>query len=100
MSIKNVCFLKRLSEDSPLPSQQGTKQGVGTTYTREFKLITNSYLVKGLEFDYVILPNVTADEYHTGRDRQLLYIAGTRALHKLDVMYYGNRSTFIDDAIK
>lgn len=67
---------------------------------REGIIITNSYLVKGLEFDYVIVPNVTADEYNTERDRQLLYIAGTRALHKLDVMYYGNRSTFIDDAMK
>lgn len=63
-------------------------------------IITNSYLVKGLEFDYVIVPSVTADEYNTERDRQIFYIAGTRALHKLDVMYYGNRSTFIDDAMK
>lgn len=63
-------------------------------------IITHSYLVKGLEFDYVIVPGVTADEYHTERDRQIFYIAATRALHKLDVMYYGNRSTFVDDAMK
>lgn len=63
-------------------------------------IITNSYLVKGLEFDYVIVPNVVAEEYHSERDRQILYIAGTRALHKLDVMYYGNRSLFIDDALR
>lgn len=63
-------------------------------------IVTNSYLVKGLEFDYVIVPSVTVEEYNSERDRQILYIAGTRALHKLDVMYYGNRSLFIDDALR
>lgn len=63
-------------------------------------IITNAYLVKGLEFDYVIVPSVVAEEYHSERDRQILYIAGTRALHKLDIMYYGNRSLFIDDALR
>ncbi len=72
----------------------------GSSNFHEGIIITNSYLVKGLEFDYVIVPDVTADEYNTERDRQILYIAGTRALHKLDIMYYGNRSTFVDDAMK
>jgi len=72
----------------------------GGSNFQEGIIITNSYLVKGLEFDYVIVPDVTADEYNTERDRQILYIAGTRALHKLDIMYYGNRSTFVDDALK
>lgn len=63
-------------------------------------IVTNSYLVKGLEFDYVIVPSVTAEEYNSERDRQILYIAGTRALHKLDIMYYGTRSLFIDDALR
>lgn len=62
-------------------------------------IVTNSYLVKGLEFDHVIVPSVTVEEYNSERDRQILYIAGTRALHKLDIMYYGNRSLFIDDAL-
>ena len=63
-------------------------------------IVTNSYLVKGLEFDYVIVPSVSVEEYNSERDRQILYIAGTRALHKLDIMYYGNRSLFIDDALR
>ncbi len=63
-------------------------------------IVTNSYLVKGLEFDHVIVPSVTVEEYNSERDRQILYIAGTRALHKLDLMYYGNRSLFIDDALR
>lgn len=63
-------------------------------------IVTNSYLVKGLEFDHVIVPSVTVEEYNSERDRQVLYIAGTRALHKLDLMYYGKRSLFIDDALR
>lgn len=60
-------------------------------------IITNSYLVKGLEFDYVIVPEVTAEEYASERDRQILYISSTRALHELDILYFGRKSAFLDD---
>ena len=63
-------------------------------------IVTNSYLVKGLEFDRVIVPDVTIDKYQTERDRQILYIACTRALHELDVLYYGKRSVFLDEALE
>jgi len=63
-------------------------------------IITNSYLVKGLEFEHVIVPEVTSDEFNTERDRQILYIACTRALHKLDILYYGRKSTFLEEAQK
>lgn len=59
-------------------------------------IITNSYLVKGLEFDYVMIPEMTNEKYKTERDRQVLYISATRALHKLDVLYYGTPSRFLD----
>lgn len=71
-----------------------------TSNFREGIIITNSYLVKGLEFDYVIVPSVTNEEYKSERDRQILYIAGTRALHKLDIMFFGHKSSFIDDATR
>ena len=35
-------------------------------------IVTNSYLVKGLEFDYVIVPSVSVEEYNSERDRQIL----------------------------
>lgn len=59
-------------------------------------IITNSYLVKGLEFDYVIVPEVTDEEYFSERDRQILYIASTRALHELDILYFGKKSAFLE----
>ena len=43
-----------------------------------------SYLVKGLEFDAVLL--LDAQQFGTGRfDTHLLYVALTRAMHRLDV---------------
>ncbi|MDE7299473.1 MAG: ATP-binding domain-containing protein, partial [Lachnospiraceae bacterium] len=58
-------------------------------------LITNSCLAKGLEFDLVIVPEADAEEYHTDRDRRILYIACTRALHELELLYFGAPSPFL-----
>lgn len=49
-------------------------------------------LAKGLEFDEVIVPGVTAQGYGAAGDRALLYIACTRALHRLTLTYSGEPS--------
>ncbi|MEU6158469.1 3'-5' exonuclease [Streptomyces sp. NPDC047130] len=49
-------------------------------------------LAKGLEFDEVIVAQTSADEYHRATDRSLLYIACTRALHKLTLTHTGRPS--------
>lgn len=50
-----------------------------------------SYLSKGLEFDAVILCDASQDVYRETNltDMHLLYVAMTRALHRLDVLYDG-----------
>lgn len=50
-----------------------------------------SYLVKGLEFDAVIL--LDAHEYRIDDlfDIKLLYVAMTRAMHTMDIFYYGEK---------
>ena len=58
-------------------------------------IITTIYLSKGLEYDYVILPNVDNDIYKSPLDRQNLYVATTRALHGLYVFYEKEPSKFI-----
>jgi DNA helicase-2/ATP-dependent DNA helicase PcrA len=46
------------------------------------------HMTKGLEFDAVILWNPDEDSYHTSdEDAKLLYVATTRALHELYVVY-------------
>ncbi|MER5632870.1 HelD family protein [Streptomyces nitrosporeus] len=46
-------------------------------------------LAKGLEFDEVIVARASAQEYSSAADRSLLYIACTRALHRLTVTHTG-----------
>jgi len=56
------------------------------------------YLSKGLEFDAVLL--VDADEKHypaTHRNAKLLYVACTRALHRLRVLYSGHPSPLLGE---
>ena len=58
-------------------------------------IITTVYLSKGLEYDYVILPNLDYEVYQSTLDRQNLYVATTRALHGLYGFYEKNPSQFI-----
>lgn len=48
-------------------------------------LIIPSYMAKGLEFDAVIVLNSTASNYNNDFNKRLIYIACTRALHRLKV---------------
>ncbi len=46
-------------------------------------ITTTAHLAKGLEFDAVIVPFCTESNYRTAPDRQMLYVACTRAMHRL-----------------
>ena len=46
-------------------------------------MVTYTHMAKGLEFDEVIVPHVDRKTYRTPMDRSLLYIAVTRAMHRL-----------------
>ncbi|MEJ0055927.1 MAG: UvrD-helicase domain-containing protein [Bacteroidota bacterium] len=65
-----------------------------TTY-KGAVIITTVQLAKGLEFDEVIVTDASAINYSTDVDRSLLYIACTRAMHVLEVMWVGEKSKFI-----
>jgi DNA helicase-2/ATP-dependent DNA helicase PcrA len=57
-----------------------------------------AYLAKGLEFDAVVLADADADHYGpTAREAKLLYVACTRALHKLAVLHTGQPSPLLPD---
>ncbi len=58
-------------------------------------IITTVHLAKGLEFDEVIVPFVSASNYQSDIDRRMLYIACTRAMHKLTLTYEKERSEFL-----
>ena len=55
--------------------------------------IVPSYLAKGLEFDCVLLSDVSKEKYgNNSLDIKLLYVSITRAMSKLDVFYEGECS--------
>ncbi|MDF1578787.1 MAG: 3'-5' exonuclease, partial [Desulfobulbales bacterium] len=58
-------------------------------------VICTVHLAKGLEFDRVIVPAVSAENYSTEMDRNLLYVACTRAMHRLTLTFTGGISPFI-----
>ncbi|TVQ57703.1 MAG: helicase [Phycisphaerales bacterium] len=69
-----------------------------TTFTSGV-MIATAYLAKGLEFDEVIVPFCTDAEYHRDMDRHLLYVACTRAMHRLIFTATGSPSSFLQTAI-
>ncbi|WP_373471315.1 HelD family protein [Carnobacterium alterfunditum] len=78
-------------------------QDISDTYFLDFSselflngiIVTSAHMSKGLEFDQVIVPNVSSNEYRTEMDRKLLYVACTRAMHKLDLIAVGSPSVYL-----
>ncbi len=59
-------------------------------------VIIPSYLVKGLEFDIVIIANASKEKYTEKElDVKLLYVAMTRPLHKLYIYSLGEKCTML-----
>ena len=61
--------------------------------------ITSIRMAKGLEFDEVIVPDADNRNYDSDYDRNLLYIACTRAMHKLTLLYTGNPTPFLSKQV-
>lgn len=59
-------------------------------------MLVPSYVAKGLEFDVVFIINIEDVYSSEDIDVKLLYVAMTRAMHKLYVYYKGNTITLLD----
>lgn len=70
------------------PESTGFQEGVSVASVR---------MSKGLEFDQVMIPHADDQTYRTEYDRDLLYVACTRALHKLTVLYSGTKSRLLGE---
>ncbi|MDF3001943.1 MAG: hypothetical protein K0Q48_2062, partial [Bacillota bacterium] len=57
--------------------------------------VTSVSMAKGLEFEEVIIPSADSITYCTETDRKLLYVACTRAMHKLSLLFSDQASTFL-----
>ncbi|MWJ29294.1 AAA family ATPase [Halomonas sp. ZH2S] len=58
-------------------------------------VVCTAHMAKGLEFDRVVVPDASEKNYTTDMERNLLYVACTRAMHRLTLTYIGQPSTFI-----
>ncbi|WP_275286353.1 HelD family protein [Halomonas elongata] len=58
-------------------------------------IVCTAHMAKGLEFDRVIVPDATARHYATEMDRNLLYVACTRAMHRLALTHVGPPSPLL-----
>jgi DNA helicase-2/ATP-dependent DNA helicase PcrA len=56
-------------------------------------------MAKGLEFDEAVIPSADSETYSSEHDRSLLYVACTRAMHKLTLTYHGEISGLLSGFI-
>jgi DNA helicase-2/ATP-dependent DNA helicase PcrA len=66
-----------------------------STRFTEGVVVTTAHVAKGLEFDAVIVPFASARTYQTQVDKAMLYIACTRAMHRLTLTYTGTLTAFL-----
>ncbi|MBB5173307.1 RNA polymerase recycling motor HelD [Texcoconibacillus texcoconensis] len=87
---------KRLKEDDieiPVLSDQDEE-------FNEQCVIVPSYLAKGLEFDVVVIATVDESYSENELDTKLLYVAMTRALHRLFFISFGDMSGMLGQLFK
>lgn len=79
--------------DARLVVDRSTKYDAGVS-------VLPAYLSKGMEFDAVLLVNPSAEAYPADRPEhvKLLYVAFTRALHRLEVFCWDPPSAIVADA--
>lgn len=61
--------------------------------------ITSVQMSKGLEFDDVLIPDASHENYYTEFHRRLLFVACTRAMHHLYITYTGELTPWIPNVL-
>lgn len=79
---KNKSEINALQKDSDLIKKFKVLDEL-SSMSKSKKIITTPTKAKGVEFDCVIIPFANKENYFNELDRNLLYVASTRALHKL-----------------
>lgn len=104
----NIAVITKTLQEAKDLYKNITKQGIDATLISEKSAEYNggvsiipSYLVKGLEFDSVILSDAGNEEYGNNElDAKLLYVAITRAMHTLDIYYTKERTELLNERKK
>lgn len=91
-----ICKTQKQAEELFIKIEEIDKNAYLLNYQSTFFyngiIVTSAFMAKGLEFDQVIVPDVSDKNYNQEIDRNLLYVACTRAMHKLDLIFVGSKS--------
>lgn len=86
-----ICKTQKQADDlSNILRKKNIKLNLLTAESSNFNngiVICTAYMAKGLEFDQVIVFDVSDENYNSEMDRGLLYVACTRAMHRLFLVY-------------
>lgn len=104
----NIAVITKTLQEAKELYKKITKQGIDATLisdkSKEYNggvSVIPSYLVKGLEFDSVILSDAGKEQYGKNElDAKLLYVAITRAMHTLDIYYTKERTELLNERKK
>lgn len=104
----NIAVITKTLQEAKDLYKKITKQGIDAILisdkSKEYNggvSIIPSYLVKGLEFDSVILSDAGKEQYGNNElDAKLLYVAITRAMHTLDIYYTKERTELLNERKK
>ena len=91
--VNNLC--EKYNNDKIAIITKTLSQAKNDSLLTSNKIITTTFLSKGLEYDRVIIKDASQSNYNTKLDKQNLYVACTRALHGLYVTYSGKLTNFI-----
>ena len=97
-SIAVICKTQQESGKLQKSLQKYTTKKIQTIDEHEIRkgtLVIPAYMAKGLEFDAVLIYNVSKDNYSSALDKKLIYIGCTRALHELSLYYVGSKSIYL-----
>ena len=61
-------------------------------------IVCSVHMAKGLEFDEVVVPGADAQNYSEPIDRNLLYIACTRAMHELTLSFMKEQTPLLENS--
>lgn len=98
-SLGIICKTQKQAETIYNSIPESKKAKLLSTSSSNFNggvIITTAHLAKGLEFDHVVVPFCDDKNYQHETDRQMLYVACTRAMHELNLCYIGKLTSFLD----
>ncbi|MFB9279616.1 HelD family protein [Cohnella cellulosilytica] len=104
--MQTIAIVCRTDEDCARLAEQLREAGLeanliseNQTQYRGGLTVVPAYLSKGLEFDAVLVADADDRRYAAApQDAKLLYVACTRALHRLTLMYQGRPTPLIAEA--